>query len=115
MSSALAQESSDSPFTPVSPPVDPVAERTLAWTGDAVLSLWARQYIIRTLGELDSETFTRLTANSFLQSIGRPTRVEAEFGLVYNEKGLAAAFDYIEARLLPVYRRQEANRRRQRR
>ena len=58
---------------------------------------------------------TRLTANSFLQSLGRPTRVEAEFGLVYQQQGLAAAFAYIEARLLPTYQRQEARRRRQRR
>jgi hypothetical protein len=99
----------------VQPPVDPVAEQQLAWTGDAVLALWAREHILRTLGRLDTETFLRLTANASLQSIGRPTRVEAEFGLVYQRQGLAAAFAYIEARLLPVFERQEARRRRQRR
>ena len=97
------------------PPLDPVAEQQLAWTGDAVLALWAREYILRTLGRLDTQTFLRLTANSFLQSLGRPTRVEAEFGLVYQQQGLAAAFAYIEARILPTFRRQEANRLRQRR
>ncbi len=106
---------SPAPLTPVSPPTDPVVEQQLAWTGDAVLALWAREYILRTLGRLDTETFLRLTANSFLQSLGRPTRVEAEFGLVYQRQGLVAAFSYIEARLLPTFQRQEANRRRQRR
>ncbi|MEO0055263.1 MAG: hypothetical protein RLZZ50_1210 [Verrucomicrobiota bacterium] len=103
------------PLSPVQPPVEPALEQQLAWTGDAVLALWAREYILRTLGRLDTETFLRLTANSFLQSLGRPTRVEAEFGLVYQREGLAAAFAYIEARLLPTFQRQEANRRRQRR
>jgi dsRNA-specific ribonuclease len=99
----------------VNPPLDPIAEQELAWTGDAVLALWAREHILRTVGHLDTDTFLRLTANSFLQSFGRPTRVEAEFGLVYREQGLAAAFAYIEARLLPTFARQQANRRRQRR
>ena len=103
------------PLTPVTPPSDPIREQELAWTGDAVLALWAREYILRTLGHLDTGTFLRLTANSFLQSLGRPTRVEAEFGLVYQREGLAAAFAYIEARVLPTFQRQDANRRRQRR
>ncbi len=105
----------DAPISPVTTPVDPTREQELAWTGDAVLALWAREYILRTLGHLDTPTFLRLTANSFLQSLGRPTRVEAEFGLVYRQQGLAAAFAYIEARVLPTFQRQEANRRRQRR
>jgi hypothetical protein len=109
---------SSEPFPPpeiVQPPVEPRAEQELAWIGDAVLALWAREHILRTLGHLDTDTFLRLTANSFLQSLGRPTRVEAEFGLVYRERGLAAAFAYIEARVLPVFARQQANRVRQRR
>lgn len=96
-------------------PIDPVVEQQLAWTGDAVLALWAREYILRTQGRLDSEIFLCLTSNAFLQSFGRPTRVEAEFGLVYRQEGLAAAFAYIEARILPTFARQEARRRRQRR
>ncbi len=103
------------PFTPVQPPSDPRTEQQLAWIGDAVLALWAREHILRTLGRLDTETFLRLTANSFLQSLGRPTRVEAEIGLVHQHEGLAAACAYIEARLLPAFLAQEANRRRQRR
>jgi hypothetical protein len=107
--------SASTPIAVVNPPADPSAEQALAWTGDAVLALWAREYILRTLGHLDTRTFLNLTANSFLQSLGRPTRVEAEFGLVYQQQGLSAAFAYIEARLLPAFHRQEANRRRQRR
>jgi hypothetical protein len=107
--------SAAAPLFLAQPPVDPVAEQHLAWIGDAVLALWAREHILRTLGRLDTETFLRLTANSFLQSLGRPTRVEAEFGLVHQQQGLAAAFAYIEARLLPTFERQEANRRRPRR
>lgn len=104
-----------SSVAPVAPPTEPAAEQQLAWIGDAILALWAREHILRSLGRLDTETFLRLTANSFLQALGRPTRVEAEFGLVYQQQGLAAAFAYIEARVLPVFQRQEANRRRQRR
>ncbi len=117
MSSATPASSSplSAPLVPANPPTDPVLEQQLAWTGDAVLALWAREHILRTLGHLDTETFLRLTANSFLQSLGRPTRVEAEFGLVYQQQGLAAAFAYIEARVLPTFHRQEAKRRRQRR
>ncbi len=102
-------------LVPIQPPTDPVTEQQLAWTGDAVLALWAREYILRTRGQIDTDTFLALTSNAFLQSFGRPTRVEAEFGLVYQQQGLAAAFAYIEARLLPTFQRQEANRRRQRR
>lgn len=110
-----AADASAAPLVPVAPPVDPVVEQQLAWTGDAVLALWAREYILRAHGHIDTETFLQLTANSFLQSFGRPTRVEAEFGLVYQRDGLAAAFAYIEARILPTFARQSANRRRQRR
>ena len=113
--SSVSPTPPSTPIVLVTPPTDPAAEQTLAWTGDAVLALWAREYILRTVGRLDTEIFLNLTANSFLQSLGRPTRVEAEFGLVYQQQGLVAAFAYIEARLLPTFHRQEANRRRQRR
>lgn len=97
------------------PPSDPQAEQELAWVGDAVLALWARERILRELGRLDAQAFLRLTANEHLAGIGRPTRVEAEIGVVYRRDGLAAAFAYIEARLLPVFVRQAAKRQRQRR
>jgi len=95
---------------PVETPVDPREEQDLAWLGDAVLALWARGKILREQGSLNTERFLQLTSNHFLQSVGRPTRVEAEFGVVYQREGLEAAFAYIEARLMPVYLRQEAKR-----
>lgn len=107
--------SADHPLTPVVPPSDPTAEQELAWVGDAVLGLWARERVLRERGGIDTTAFRHLTANEYLQGVARPTRVEAEVGLVYQSDGLAAAFAYIEARLLPTFAKQEANRRRQRR
>ncbi len=111
--SASAQAASE--LVIENPPADPRTEQELAWIGDAVLALWAREWLLREHGEMNNEVFLSLTANSFLQSFGRPTRVEAEFGQIYRREGLAAAFAYLDARLLPTYRRQAANRRRQRR
>lgn len=102
-------------FPPVGVPVDPRAEQELAWIGDAVLALWARERILRERGEINTEAFLKLTANEHLAGIARPTRVEAEIGVVYRRDGLIAAFAYIEARILPVFLRQEAKRRRHRR
>ncbi len=107
--------SADQVFQPVSPPSDPTAEQELAWVGDAVLGLWARERVLRERGGIDTTAFRQLTANEYLQGIARPTRVEAEIGLVYQRDGLATAFDYMNARLLPTFAKQEANRRRQRR
>jgi hypothetical protein len=101
--------------TPVIPPADPQVEQELAWVGDAVLSLFARERVLREKRLIDTAAFCHLTSNQFLSAVGRPTKVEAEIGVVYREQGLAAAFAYIEARLMPVHAKQEANRRRQRR
>jgi hypothetical protein len=101
-------------FTAVSPPTDPVAEQQLAWTGDAVLALFARQHVLARLGRIDTPAFLELTSNGFLSCLGRPTRIEAEIGLVYEREGLAAAFAYIEARLIPTWRTQQSRRARQR-
>lgn len=95
-------------------PTDPKEEQALAWVGDAVLALWARERVLREKKGIHTELFLKLSSNHFLQSIGRPTKVEAEFGVVYQQEGLAAAFRYIEARVLPVFQRQEARRVRQR-
>ncbi len=90
-------------------------KRALAWIGDAVLGLFARQWI---LGRTDippgkrAEVFGRLTSNQFLSAVGEPTGVEAEIGRIYESEGLEAAFAHIEATLLPVFRKQENNRRR---
>ncbi|MCX6936528.1 MAG: hypothetical protein NTU80_01315 [Verrucomicrobia bacterium] len=90
------------------------AEQELAWIGDAVLALWARERVLREQGAIDTAAFLHLTANSALQGLARPTRVEAEIGVVYRAEGLAAAFAHIETRLLPVFQKQAANRTRQR-
>lgn len=82
-----------------------------AWLGDAVLALFVREKILREDGALDGEKYTRLTSNQFLSALGEPSAVEAEIGVVYQEQGLLAAFAYIEARLIPVFEKQENNRR----
>lgn len=89
-------------------------EREEAWVGDAVLALYAREWILREKGELEGEMFIRFTSNGFLRAIGNPTRVEAGIGVVYREQGLQAAFAHIEEELLPVFIQQEKVRERRR-
>ena len=101
-------------FSPVSPPTDPEAERALAWLGDAVLSIFAREHVLKRLGRIDTPSFLSMTSNAFLLTLGRATRIEAEIGLVYSQEGLPAAFAYIEQRIMPLWRAQEAKRLRQR-
>lgn len=101
-------------FAPVVPPSDPEGEKHLAWTGDAVLALFAREHVLRRLGKIDTAAFLELTCNAFLSGLGRPTSIEAEIGLVYEREGLAAAFAYIEARILPLWKAQQARRIKQR-
>jgi dsRNA-specific ribonuclease len=88
------------------------AEKVLqdAWIGDAVLSLWARLRILREDNKLDGAKAVRMTSNQFLSATGEPSRVEAEIGQVYLRDGLDAAFAWIEEKLLPVFERQEENR-----
>ena len=86
-------------------------EREQAWIGDAVLCLFARQYILRTTGAMDPTEFTALTCNSFLSAFGPPTRVESVIGKIYEEQGLEAAFNHIERVFLPLYQKQKKNRR----
>jgi hypothetical protein len=101
-------------FKPVTPPPDPEEERELAWIGDAVLSIFAREHVLKRLGRIDTPAFLSLTSNAFLSALGRATRVEAEIGLVYQQEGLGAAFAYIEQRVMPLWNAQEARRVRQR-
>jgi len=94
--------------------LEPVTHEQLvqdAWIGDAVLALWARLKILREEGRLDGGKLIRLTSNRFLATVGEPTRVEAEIGKVFHADGLDAACRYIESRLLPLFLRQEQNRR----
>ena len=87
------------------------SEREAAWVGDAVLALFARQYVLRERKSMDGEWFTRLTSNDFLSAFGNPTRVEASIAKLYQEGGLEAAFAWMEANLVPLFRKQIAAKR----
>ena len=78
--------------------------------GDAVLALFAREFVLKERGIMDGEWFTRLTSNDFLSAFGNPTRVEASIGKLYREQGLASAFTWIETEMLPLFRKQVAKR-----
>jgi hypothetical protein len=84
-------------------------ERENAWIGDAVLALFARQFVLRERHVMDGVWFTKLTSNGFLSAFGNPTRVEASIGKLYLEGGLEAAFAWMEAELVPLFRKQMAN------
>ena len=81
-------------------------EREAAWIGDAVLALFARQFVLRERNAMDGEWFTRLTSNDFLSAFGNPTRVEASIGKLYKADGLEAAFAWMDAELIPLFRKQ---------
>ena len=85
-------------------------DREDAWVGDAVLALFARQFVLRERNSMDGEWFTHLTSNDFLSAFGNPTRVEASIGRLYQQEGLDAAFAWMEAELLPTFRKQVKNR-----
>jgi dsRNA-specific ribonuclease len=84
--------------------------REHAWVGDAVLALYAREWVLRERAAMDGEWFTRMTSNDFLSCFGNPTAVEARIGALYRERGLAAAFAWIEAELVPLFRKRMAAR-----
>ncbi|MGB0744763.1 MAG: hypothetical protein ACPGSB_09570 [Opitutales bacterium] len=86
-------------------------KRTKAWVGDAVLALFAREWILRApeiKREDRTEAFIRMTSNKFLSAIGEPTAMEAEIGVIYEANGLEAAFDHIEKKFMPLYKKQLA-------
>lgn len=85
-------------------------ERECAWIGDAVLALFARQFVLRERKTMDGEWFTMLTSNDFLSAFGNPTRVEASIGELYEKEGLNAAFEWMEKELLPHFRKRIAKR-----
>ncbi len=60
---------------------------------------------------MDGEWFTRLTSNDFLSAFGNPTRVEASIGRLYLNGGLDAAFEWMNSNLIPMFRKQTANKR----
>ena len=88
---------------------DTKIEQELAWIGDAVLGLFARNWILEKK-KMDAEMFTRMTSNIFLNNFGNPTKVEAEIGLIFNNEGLEKAFSHIEKFLLPLFLKQEKKR-----
>jgi dsRNA-specific ribonuclease len=83
-------------------------ERESAWVGDAVLALFAREWVLRERNNMDGEWFTRLTSNDFLSAFGNPTRVEASIGEIYRKQGLAAAFQFIDTEMVPLFRKRIA-------
>lgn len=85
-----------------------------AWIGDAVLSLYARRFVLREEGGLDAPRFERMTSNQFLVALGDPAEVEAQIGRVYEDSGLEAAFAWLDANILPLHLKQEAKRPRKR-
>ena len=92
---------------------DTKIEQELAWIGDAVLGLFARNWILEKEKKMDAEMFIRMTSNNFLNSFGNPTKVEAEIGFIFNNEGLEKSFIHIEKFLLPLFLKQEKKRIRQ--
>jgi dsRNA-specific ribonuclease len=86
-------------------------EREAAWIGDAVLALFARQFVLRECATMDGEWFMKMTSNDFLSAFGNPTSVEASIGRLYQQEGLDAAFTWMDANLVPLFRKQTAGRR----
>ena len=90
--------------------------RERAWIGDAVLALFAREWILKQANIAPSErseVFKSMTSNRFLAALGHPTQMEAEIGQVYETDGLAAAFAFIEEKFIPVFKRQRQNQNKQ--
>ncbi|MBZ2185324.1 MAG: hypothetical protein K7J46_11485 [Bryobacter sp.] len=79
----------------------------LAWIGDSVLTLFARQRILAQGSGIDNPLAIRMTSNRFLQSLGDATTLEARIGRLYLEQGLDAAFAWITAELMPLHEKQE--------
>jgi dsRNA-specific ribonuclease len=85
-------------------------QRQKAWIGDAVLSLYARSWILREHGAMDGGMHTMLTSNDFLASIGNPTAIEAAIGRLYESEGLDSAFAWIEHEIIPRFQAQQKKR-----
>ncbi len=86
-------------------------KRDEAWIGDAVLALFAREWILRAPAIKSTErakAFIQMTSNQFLASVGEPTAMEARIGRIYKADGLEAAFAHIEATFVPLFKKQLA-------
>ncbi len=94
-------------------PTDPATIRDLSWIGDALLSLFAREWILQNeaqLGGMRADLFRDLTNNQFLSAIGQPSQVEARIGAAYRAGGLPAAQKVFDETLAPLFLKQHANR-----
>lgn len=86
--------------------------KDLAWLGDAVLALYARQWLLEEPPNplfTRQQLFLRFTTNAFLLAAGAPTQVEARIGRIYRENGLEAAFAHIDETLRPLFLKHLAN------
>ncbi len=92
---------------------DPKVLQAEAWIGDAVLALCAREWLLEQDGQVSSRTFENMTSNSFLTTLGNPTKVEAEIGRLYKAEGLDSARQWFLETIVPQFQKQERTRRRQ--
>lgn len=79
--------------------------KSLAWIGDAILSLYARKWILDQSSihaKEREEVFQSMTTNAFLSHWGEPTKVESKIGKIFEEEGLEKAMHYIELNILPI-------------
>ena len=70
------------------------------------MALFAREWILKQKdipAKSRADVFIQMTSNQFLTSLGEPTLMEAEIGVVYETEGLQAAFNYIEGKFLPLF------------
>jgi dsRNA-specific ribonuclease len=87
--------------------------RELAWVGDAVLALIAREWILDQQDILErdrTECFVSLTSNQFLSQFGEPTTIEASIGKRYQNDGLQSTRVWFESELVPVFKKSRTNR-----
>lgn len=87
-------------------------QKAQAWVGDAVLALFAREWILKQKDiskEARAEVFVQMTSNQFLSSLGEPTAMEAEIGTEYTQHGLESAFSLIENKFIPIFLKQRKN------
>ena len=91
-------------------PDDPKLLQAKAWIGDAVLALCIREWLLHQDGRVSSAKFENLTSNAFLNTLGNPTKVEAQIGMLYQYEGLEAARGRITDQIIPQFLKQERNR-----
>ena len=91
-------------------PTETPEDRELAWIGDAVLGLVAREWILERGKGLDGEMHRLVTSNDFLRNFGHPTLVEAELGVLFQKDGLDAVRNRFREVIMPKLREVVGNR-----